>query len=250
MLAHYCRHFPLVELNFSFYRLPTGAMLAHLADQTPEGFQFIVKMPRSLSHKENAADLVPFREAVDELQRRGRLLGLLCQLPQATHDSPGHRAWLEKLAEAFVGRRLAIEFRHRSWFRPEVPVWLGERQLDLVSVDAPDLPNLYPRGLGQSGPRIYVRFHSRSAEKWYRSDKQRYDYHYDDRALGEWVDALSSRIQTSQRTLLLFNNCQRGQAAANALRMRELLAQLGPETEVIQPFAATHPETQQRSLFD
>src|SRR6266404_1110676 len=81
-LAHYCRHFPLVELNFTFYRLPTVAMLTRLVEQTPDGFQFIVKLPRTLSHEESTSDIAGFRQAVDELHGRGRLLGLLCQLPQ------------------------------------------------------------------------------------------------------------------------------------------------------------------------
>jgi uncharacterized protein YecE (DUF72 family) len=249
MLGYYCRHFPLVELNFTFYRLPTAAMLSRLAEQSPPGFQFLVKMPRTLSHEESPAEIEPFRAAVEELQNRDRLLGLLCQLPQATHHSPKHRSWLETLANAYAGHRLAVEFRHRSWFQPEVPMWLKEQQLDLVSVDAPDLPNLYPRGLVESGPRIYVRFHSRSGGKWYLSDKERYDYSYDDEALGEWIDALKA-ARAAEKVLLLFNNCRRGQAAANAQRMRELLSRLGSEMEVVPPFAAGWDRPGQRSLFD
>src|SRR5947207_1226571 len=52
MLRQYCQHFPLVELNFTFYRPPTPEILARLADQTPAGFQFLVKAPRSISHEE------------------------------------------------------------------------------------------------------------------------------------------------------------------------------------------------------
>src|SRR5438132_10075491 len=57
MLAYYCGHFPLVELNFTYYRLPTPGMLARLVEQTPPGFQFLVKLPRSLSHEESTAEL-------------------------------------------------------------------------------------------------------------------------------------------------------------------------------------------------
>jgi uncharacterized protein YecE (DUF72 family) len=250
LLAHYCRHFPLVELNFTFYRLPTAAMLARLVEQTPEGFQFIVKLPRTLSHEENAKDIAGFRQAVDELQGRGRLLGLLCQLPQACHNLPKRRTWLETLAQEFADHRLAVEFRHYSWFHPEVTAWLTEHNLDLVAVDVPDLPGLYPRGLVQSGPVLYVRFHSRTAENWYRSDKDRYDYDYDDQALVEWIEALRRNENPSDRVLLLFNNCQRSQAAANAQRMRELLSRMDTGMEVVQPFAAPQTESQQRLLFD
>jgi uncharacterized protein YecE (DUF72 family) len=250
MLAHYCRYFPLVELNFSFYRLPTAATLARLSEQTPAGFQFLVKLPRTLSHEENTADIITFRQAVDELRGRGRLLGLLCQLPQACHNLPKHRAWVEVLAAEFAGYGLAVEFRHSSWFRPEVAPWLGERDVDLVAVDVPDLPGLYPRGLVQSSRRLYVRFHSRNAGKWYRSDKQRYDYHYDDHALSEWTAALSRDENRCDQALLLFNNCQRSHAVANAQRMRDLLSRMDAGMDIVEPFAAPKPAAEQRLLFD
>ncbi len=250
MLTHYVRHFPLVELNFTFYRLPTSAMLARLADQTPPGFQFVVKLPRTLSHEENPKDLAPFRQAVEQMHARDRLMGLLCQLPQSTHDTKRHRAWLERLAEELAGLRLAVEFRHRSWANPDVAPWLRERDVDLVAVDVPNLPNLYPRGLVQSGPTVYVRLHSRNAGNWYKSDKDRYDYSYDDAALREWVGAFHDNPQPTERVLLLFNNCHRSQAAQNAERMRELLGRLLPGEAVVPPPALPEPEAKQRSLFD
>ena len=137
---------------------------------------------------------------------------------------------------------LAVEFRHRSWLRPDVPHWLRDHGMGLVAVDVPDIRALYPRGLVRSGPLVYLRFHSRDAGKWY-ADASRYDYLYSDVELAEWVRLLAA--EPPERTLLLFNNCQRSQAARNARRMRELLAKLAPELEVIEPFAAA-----ERSLFD
>ena len=250
MLDHYCGHFPLVELNFTFYRLPTPSMLARLADQTPAGFQFLVKMPRSLSHEESNAELAGFRAAVEELQRRDRLLGLLCQLPQACHHTRRHLAWLDTLGKDLQSFRLAVEFRHRSWFRPEVPGWLRERGMDLVAVDVPDLPNLYPRGPVQSSPTIYVRFHSRNGSNWYGSDKDRYNYWFDDAALTEWIDALTRVREETKRVFLLFNNCHRSQAAENAGRMAELIRRLAPTMEVVPPFAELPTMPRQPSLFD
>jgi uncharacterized protein YecE (DUF72 family) len=154
MLSCYCQTFPLVELNFTFYRPPTATMLGRLGRQTPEGFQFFVKMPRSLSHEESPHDLPGFRMAVEALQRQGKLSGVLCQLPQATHQHEKHMKWLQRLAHELGEVRLAVEFRHCSWATPDVTDWLRHHRLDLVSVDVPALPNLYPRGLVQSSERI------------------------------------------------------------------------------------------------
>src|SRR5260370_23753756 len=101
MLDYYCRSFPLVELNFTFYRPPTPTMLDHIAAQTPPGFQFLVKMPRTLSHEQDPKDLPGFRMAVEALRQRNKLSGLLCQLPQATHRTSAHVAWLERLGHEF-----------------------------------------------------------------------------------------------------------------------------------------------------
>ena len=243
MLGWYSRYFPLVELNFSYYQVPTAGHLGRLARQTPDGFQFLVKLHRSLSHHHDRRELPRFREAVAELRRQGKLLGLLCQLPQAIHHDEKSRRWLEMLAGELAGFPLAVEFRHRSWFRPDVPVWLRDHGMDLVAVDVPDIPALYPRGLVRSDRTVYVRWHSRAADKWYTDDASRYDYHYSDDELADWIRALAA--EPAERSLLLFNNCQRTQAAHNARRMQELLAKLAPHLEVVEPFAA-----KERSLFD
>lgn len=248
MLRHYSRSFPLVELNFTFYRPPTRAVLARLADKVPPAFQFVVKLPRSVSHEQSPHDLPGFREAVRELQVRGQLAGLLCQLPQATHYERRSLRWLETLARELGDMRLAFEFRHRSWARPDVPAWLAEHRLDLVAVDVPDLPGLFPRGWVQSGPLAYIRLHSRNAASWYAGEKARYDYNYEDAALNEWVEAASANAGQTRQALFLFNNCHRSQAAVNARRLRSLLEREAPRFNVVAPFA--DPPPAQRTLFE
>ncbi len=249
MLAHYCRVFPLVELNFTYYRPPTADMLARLARQTPAKFQFLVKLPRSLSHEEHTRDLVGFRNAVDAMRNEGRLAGLLCQLPQAAHRTRTHSAWLERLASELGEYRMAVEFRHRSWANSDVMGWVREQRMDLVAVDVPDLPNLYPRGLVQSSERIYIRLHSRQAENWYASGADRYDYDYDDWELTEWARALAEHAERAELAYILFNNCAGGQAAANAVRLRTIMEQQTSSFHIVEPFPESE-EGGQPSLFD
>jgi uncharacterized protein YecE (DUF72 family) len=128
-----------------------------------------------------------------------------------------------------------------------VPHWLAEHGLDLVAVDVPPLPGLYPSGWVHSGPRVYVRLHSRNASNWYKGDKERYDYKYTDATLGEWVAAARNAVDV-QETLFLFNNCYRSQAPNNARRLQSLFGQQAPQANVIKPSAAQHP--MQRSLFE
>jgi uncharacterized protein YecE (DUF72 family) len=237
MLNYYASQFPLVELNFTFYRPPTADMLARLADQAPAGFRFLVKLPKTISHEHSPQDVPGFRAAVEALRERDQLLGLLCQLPQATHNTPDARLWLEDLAERLGDLGLALEFRHRSWAHKEVPAWLGELGLDLVAVDAPGISGLYPSGWVQSSSTAYVRLHSRNAGNWYADGAERYDYDYSDDELGEWVAATRAHAGFTDRVLLLFNNCHRSQAAVNARRMRDLFSRAIPSANVVAPFA-------------
>src|SRR5213078_2256529 len=62
MLAVYARHFPIVELNFTFYRPPTRAMLLRLAEKAPAGFQFLVKLPQVISHDHRPMEIPGFRD--------------------------------------------------------------------------------------------------------------------------------------------------------------------------------------------
>ncbi len=248
MLPYYARQFPLVELNFTFYRPPTPAMLARMADTAPPGFQFVVKLPRSLSHEEKTDDLATFRASVEQMKQRDCLLGLLCQLPQGSHYTKQRLGWLDTLGKELSPYHLAVEFRHRSWDRPDLTAWLGERHIDLVSVDVPEVPALFPRGLVQSTERIYVRFHSRIARNWYQSDKERYDYEYDDVALTEWIEQMTRSPERTREVLFLFNNCVNHQAVTNARRMAQIVPKILPQAHVMPPPPPQGPA--QRSLFE
>jgi uncharacterized protein YecE (DUF72 family) len=248
MFAFYVRHFPLVELNYTFYRPPTPANLVKLARRSPQGFQFIVKLHQAFSHEHDLTGAADFRSATDALQQEGRLLGLLCQYPQQFHYNQQNLERLKALAEHFAGHDLAVEFRHRTWHRPEVIEWLQQRSLHLVSVDVPDISNLYPRGLVQSSRLIYIRLHSRRPDAWYGEDKSRYDYSFSDQELLEWLEALAQAEGKADRALMLFNNCFSSQAALNAQRVKELLGQLKAPLEIVAP-PEWQEDSRQRLLF-
>jgi uncharacterized protein YecE (DUF72 family) len=249
MLAYYATHFPLVELNFTYYRLPTPQDLDRQLKKAPAGFQFLVKLHQSFTHDDDWAQVGAFQSAISVLANAGSLAGLLCQYPQRFHRTTANEDRLVGLAEKFPGHTYAVEFRHQSWAGPEVLDWLGRQGIVAVSVDAPAIANLYPSGLVQSNRLIYVRFHSRRASSWYEGDKERYDYDYHDDELREWRDALVARRHAADKALLLFNNCRRSHAAENARRMGELLAEAGCGGNVVGPFAQAPPGDQQRRLF-
>jgi uncharacterized protein YecE (DUF72 family) len=135
MLSFYASRFTTVEVNNSFYRMPSDKVLADWAGQVPSNFRFVVKASRRVTHNRRLADtdgsLEYFLRAVTSL---GERLGpTLFQLPPTfKKDTARLRDFLARLPRRW---RAALEFRHRSWFDDEVYDLLRSRDVPFVVVD-------------------------------------------------------------------------------------------------------------------
>jgi len=132
MLAHYAQRLPTVEINNTFYRLPTAALLEGWRSQVPESFTFAVKTQRRISHVKRLKDCGDdFRLLLKTLEALEPCLGpLLVQLPPFFKCDRDVLAAF--VAELPAGCRAAFEFRHDSWFVPEVYDLLASRNLAVV----------------------------------------------------------------------------------------------------------------------
>jgi uncharacterized protein YecE (DUF72 family) len=140
-LEHYATLFDTVEVNATFYRLPSRSAVAGWVEQTPPDFLFSVKASRYLTHIKRLQDLGPglerFYERIEPLVRSPKLGPVLWQLP-ATFRRDDERL-AEALARLPPGRH-CFEFRHESWFVPDVYALLREHGAALVIGDTPTRP--------------------------------------------------------------------------------------------------------------
>ena len=140
MLRYYAERFPAVEVNNTFYRMPTDALFRGWAEQVPESFTFVIKAPKRITHDRRLADVA---ELLGHLVRVGSALGprlgpLLFQLPpNFKKDVPRLRGLFEQMPER---RRVAVEFRHASWFDDEVFDTLRENKAALCVADTGEEP--------------------------------------------------------------------------------------------------------------
>ncbi|CAN5351638.1 DUF72 domain-containing protein [soil metagenome] len=136
MLAYYAERFPTVEINYTFYRIPTDTLLAGWSAGTPDHFTFTLKAPRRITHD---AKLQHCEDLVQAFCRTARTLGpklgtLLFQLPPNFKKDAGIlQRFLELLPE---GTRAAFEFRHASWLDAEVFDALRRRNVALCVADS------------------------------------------------------------------------------------------------------------------
>jgi uncharacterized protein YecE (DUF72 family) len=136
MLAFYAQSFSTVEINNTFYRMPSENMLSNWSSQVPDGFSFVLKAPRRISHDKrlkNVGDNVAY--LLETMGALGKKRGpLLVQLP------PFFKKDLSVLQE-FLGllppeARPAFEFRHQSWFDGDVLALLRAHNASLCLAEA------------------------------------------------------------------------------------------------------------------
>lgn len=209
MLDYYAARFNTVEINYSFYRMPTEKQLAGWAATVPEDFRFTLKAPRRITHD---SKLQNCEETVAAFCAVARTLGtklgtLLFQLP------PSFRKSVSVLERFFAcvpdGVRAAFEFRHASWHDEEVYAALRRRNLALCIADSDRM----------STPAVVT------ADYGYFRLR---DEGYQDADLQRWSAQIAQLASGWADVFVYFKHEEQGIGPAFASRLRELLAARTP----------------------
>ena len=204
-LEHYAERFATVESNAAFYRLPAPQTFRSWAERTPEDFVMAVKASRYLTHiKRLSEPAEPVERLLAHATGLGAKLGpVLLQLP------PNLRADVSALREtiaAFDGKvRLAIEFRHESWFVPETRSLLEDTGVALCLADRGSRP-VTP--VWRTASWTYLRFHAGRASP---------EPCYGRSALASWIERLEAHWGGEEDVYVYFNNDHRGCALRDAV---------------------------------
>jgi uncharacterized protein YecE (DUF72 family) len=210
MLAYYVRHFDTLELNNSFYRLPTIEAFESWRDSTPKNFVFAVKASRFITHNKKLKDP---ENALDNILARAEHLGkklgpVLFQLP------PRWKVNIERL-EALLEilpreHRYAFEFREPSWMTPEVNRLLRRYNAAFCIYELAG----YHSPCDITADFTYVRLHGPDAGKYQGS--------YSKEKLRAWAGRIAKWQKELKAIYVYFDNDQAGYAAQNALELKEM----------------------------
>jgi uncharacterized protein YecE (DUF72 family) len=210
-LELYAREFDTVEVNTTFYRLARREAVAGWVAQTGPEFLFAVKASRYLTHIRRLLNIEEgikrFYEPLEPLIEAGRLGPVLWQLPENFHRSD---ARLEGLLELLPPGRHTIEFRHASWFHPEVMELLRSHRVALTIGDHPSRP-----------------FQTREATADWRFIRFHYGArgrvgNYSASEIAEWAERIA-RWRRREMVYAYFNNDWNSFAPANARLLRRRL---------------------------
>jgi len=210
-LGFYARHFPSVEINATFYRLPSDATLDAWRDAVPSGFRFAVKASRYITHMKKLKDPVDSTRALfEKIDRLGDRLGpVLFQLPPRWRANPERlAAFLDALPS---GYRYAFEFRDSSWWSDAVTDLLAEHRAAFCQFDLEGRTSPSP----VTADFVYLR--------WHGSDG-RYQGRYADASLEDWAGRIRDWCEEGRDVYGYFDNDTAAQAPRDADRLLSRLA--------------------------
>lgn len=204
MLPYYAERFRSVEINYTFYRMPTASLLAGWAETTPADFRFTLKAPQRITHVARLRGCAP---DLDAFWRAATALGpkfgtLLFQLPPAfKKDLATLDAFLRLLSPA---TRPAFEFRHPSWHDAEVFDCLRSHGAALCVADSGKLST----PVVVTAPHAYFRLR----DEGYRDDD-----------IVRWADTIRRATAACEDVFVYFKHEEQGLGPAFASRLRERL---------------------------
>jgi uncharacterized protein YecE (DUF72 family) len=229
-LEYYAQQYATVENNGAFYRLPGEQTFADWRARTPEDFTMAVKASRYLTHVLRLRDPAgPVGRLLGAAAGLGDRLGpILLQLPPNLPADPGALDDCLREFAAFrptgepgprdgtgAGVRVAVEFRHESWWTDEIRELLARHQAALCWADRlgrPVSPLWRTAGWG------YLRVHEGAAQPWPR---------YGERALSSWVQRIAGTWPDDADVFVFFNNDPGGAAIHDAAAFASITRQAG-----------------------
>lgn len=255
-LSFYATQFNALELNNTFYNMPTEERLMSFYERSDGKLSFSVKANRLLTHEIGADWQVAakdFKEALEPLNEKERLSAVLFQLPESFHYTKDNRIYLAKLIAEFEGFPVMVEFRHKEWIRDSVFEGLEKRKAGIVFCDMPQLKNL-PDGTVMKTPFIennaYIRLHGRNEGAWYahapkvqtsitsahangakatytagefQNGSARYCYDYSDEELAQFIPIIKAAGGEGKKVQVYFNNHPNGSGAKNAISLKKMI---------------------------
>ncbi|MBX5476172.1 MAG: DUF72 domain-containing protein [Clostridia bacterium] len=247
-ITYYAEHFRLVEVDSTYYHMPAERNFRLWNERTPAHFRFDVKAYRGMTKHDRDAertgrDAMPldlmferFASALSPIRDSGKLRAVLLQFPPWFVCRESHYDYLLYARRMLSGFTLAVEFRHRSWFRDEnrsrTLRFLERHEFVHVIADEPQVgEGCVPLVPVVTHPDLAIaRLHGRNAATWYRkggSSGERFRYRYNEQELEEWARTAERLAAQAREVHVLFNNNFGDYAVTNAQELKALLLGAG-----------------------
>ncbi|MCO0862224.1 DUF72 domain-containing protein [Staphylococcus pasteuri] len=242
-LKTYASHFPIVELDASYYAIQPERNIQKWINETPKRFQFVVKIHQALTLHADFRDFAEtrqelfdkFKEMLKPLQENEKLAMVLVQFPPWFDCSSQNIKYILYVKQQLKDFPICVEFRHQSWFnerfKEETLTFLTEHQIIHAVVDEPQVKDgSIPLVNRITSDIAFVRYHGRNVHGWTKKDMTdqewrdvRYLYNYNDQELYDLAQKVKILEQKAKKVYVVFNNNSGGHAAQNAKTYQDML---------------------------
>lgn len=262
-LRYYAENFNTVEVDSSYYAIPSIRTAWLWAQRTPDDFVFHIKVYAALtghgvapsSLPKDLLSLLPDKDrgrtriyikepsflkllaeklidSLKPLSKTGKLGVIVFQFPPWFVYSHSNLDYILACKEMISDLAIAVEFRHGSWLAPDRAQstfeFLKNHGITYVTADEPQYGTLatVPFLPHVTTDIAYFRFHGRNKKNWFKKGVEtslRYDYLYSADELKEFKKRIISTDREAKTTFAMFNNCHGASAIKNALMLRELI---------------------------
>lgn len=242
-LKTYASHFPIVELDASYYAIQPERNIKKWISETPERFQFVVKIHQALTLHADFRDFSEtrqelfdaFKEMLAPLQESHKLAMVLVQFPPWFDCSSQNIKYILYVKQQLQDYPMCVEFRHQSWFndqfKEETLSFLTEHQIIHAVVDEPQVKDAsIPLVNRITSDIAFVRYHGRNVHGWTKKDMTdqkwrdvRYLYNYNETELLDLAQKVKILEQKAKQVYVVFNNNSGGHAAQNAKTYQNIL---------------------------
>jgi uncharacterized protein YecE (DUF72 family) len=236
-ITYYAKHFPVVEVNSSYYHIMPARNYHLWVEKTPDDFVFNVKAYGTLTGHKRDEEATPevfdaFRASYAPLREAGKLGAVLFQFPPWFSAGDESKAEIARCVELMADDPILVEFRNATWLKPgrrdDTLGFLRELGLSYVTVDAPQVgTGTAPLVPAVTNRRLaYLRLHGRNKETWYKrveTTGERFNYLYKQPEIDELAGVARQLAVDAGQLHVIFNNNMQNYAVTNARMMVDAL---------------------------
>lgn len=241
-LFDYSGHFPIVEVDSSFYSIPSVQNVEKWCSDTPSNFKFVVKAYQGMTGHlrgdlpfESRNDMInAFKESVDAFKKAGKLGMVLVQFPPWYDCSSKNILYIRYIKEQLSDYPIAIEFRNQTWYsdamKEKTLQFLKENECIHTVCDEPQAGSgSVPLVPIATSDKVLLRIHGRNIHGWRNAGNNsnwrevRFLYDYNEEELQGLARSVEDLQQQCKDVFVLFNNNSGHHAANNAKRLQQIL---------------------------
>jgi uncharacterized protein YecE (DUF72 family) len=230
-LAYICQYVDMLEVNSSFYRIPTAKAVGSWVSRTRDraGFFFTAKLNQAFTHefRQDAITATAFINAFEPMLSADMLQGILCQFRYDFADSAATRRHLVWISRAFSPMGLLVaEVRHKSWQTRDALQFLEALGMVVANLDYPLASDSFCARSVARPAHAYLRLHGRNYTGWFATTKEPHDpynYDYPDSEIDDLADRSLEIMGKTKQLTIVANNHYRGKAVSAAARLKAKL---------------------------